>query len=65
MVALERWLKLKVRKEESRPGFRTQMDKGTEVEIIILCVDGEKRPGPFGAEVWVRDKARLGGGGQS
>lgn len=48
--------------EESMPGVRTQMDKGTEVEIIILCVDREKRPGPFGVEVWVWDKAKLGGG---
>ena len=46
--------------EESMPGFRTQMDKGTEVEIIIPCVDREKRPRPFRAEVWVRDKAELG-----
>ena len=51
--------------EESMPGVRTQMDKGTEVEIIILCVDREKRPGPFGVEVWVGDKAELGGGGLS
>ena len=51
--------------EKSMPGFRTQIDKGTEVEIIILCVDREKRPGPFGAEVWVGDKAELGGGGLS
>ena len=51
--------------EESVPGFRAQMDKGTEVEIIILCVDSEKRPRPFTAEVWVGDKAELGGGGLS
>ena len=51
--------------EESMPGFRTQMDKGTEVEIIIPCVDREKRPRSFRAEVWVRDKAELGGGGLS
>lgn len=51
--------------EESVPGFRTQTDKGTEVEIIILCVDREKRPRPFTAEVWVGDKAELGGGGLS
>ena len=51
--------------EESMPGFRTQMDKGTEVEIIIRCVDREKTPRPFRAEVWVGDKAEVGGGGLS